>query len=88
MVAPHCHLRHHVFTMITIYVDADARPVKDEVYVVATRYGVPVMLVANASMHVPDVSDHLLRAVSLAHDGLLLGWEYLFALEPTVSRLL
>ena len=42
MVAPHCHLRHHVFTMITIHVDADARPVKDEVYVVSTRYGVPV----------------------------------------------
>lgn len=36
-----------------IYVDADACPVKDEVYVVATRYGVPVALVANASMHVP-----------------------------------
>ena len=36
-----------------IYVDADACPVKDEVYVVATRYGVPVTLVANASMHVP-----------------------------------
>ena len=40
--------------MLTIYVDADACPVKDEVYVVATRYGVPVALVANAPMHVPD----------------------------------
>lgn len=39
--------------MPTIYVDADACPVKDEVYVVATRYGVPVVLVANAPMHVP-----------------------------------
>ena len=39
--------------MLTIYVDADACPVKDEVYVVATRYGVPVALVANAPMHVP-----------------------------------
>ena len=37
----------------TIYVDADACPVKDEVYVVATRYGVPVALVANAPMYVP-----------------------------------
>jgi uncharacterized protein YaiI (UPF0178 family) len=27
--------------------------VKDEVYVVATRYGLPVALVANAAMHVP-----------------------------------
>jgi uncharacterized protein YaiI (UPF0178 family) len=39
--------------VLTIYVDADACPVKDEVYVVATRYGVPVALVANAPMHVP-----------------------------------
>ena len=38
----------------TIYVDADACPVKDEVYVVATRYGVPVALVANAAMYVPS----------------------------------
>jgi len=37
----------------TIYVDADACPVKDEVYVVATRYGVAVLLVANSPMHVP-----------------------------------
>jgi uncharacterized protein YaiI (UPF0178 family) len=40
--------------VITIYVDADACPVKDEVYVVATRYGVPVALVANAPMQVPN----------------------------------
>jgi uncharacterized protein YaiI (UPF0178 family) len=36
-----------------VFVDADACPVKDEVYVVATRYGVPVALVANQRMHVP-----------------------------------
>ncbi len=40
--------------MTQILVDADACPVKDEVYVVATRYGVPVTLVANAHQHVPD----------------------------------
>ncbi len=39
--------------VLKVYVDADACPVKDEVYVVATRYGVPVALVANAPMHVP-----------------------------------
>lgn len=39
--------------MLTIYVDADACPVKDEIYVVSTRYGVPVALVANAPMHAP-----------------------------------
>jgi hypothetical protein len=40
--------------LIEIFVDADACPVKDEVYVVATRYGVPVTLVTNAPMFVPD----------------------------------
>jgi hypothetical protein len=38
---------------VYLFVDADACPVKDEVYVVATRYGVPVVLVANQRMHVP-----------------------------------
>jgi hypothetical protein len=38
---------------IAIFVDGDACPVKDEVYVVATRYGLAVALVANAPIHVP-----------------------------------
>jgi uncharacterized protein YaiI (UPF0178 family) len=37
-----------------ILVDADACPVKDEVYVVSTRYGLPVDLVANQRMAVPE----------------------------------
>jgi uncharacterized protein len=37
-----------------IFVDADACPVKQEVYRVATRYGLDVTLVANAPMRVPD----------------------------------
>ena len=40
--------------MIEIFIDGDACPVKDETYVVATRYGIRVALVANARMHVPD----------------------------------
>src|SRR5579863_5903329 len=36
-----------------IYVDADACPVKDEVYKVATRYGVHVVAAANSTMWVP-----------------------------------
>jgi uncharacterized protein YaiI (UPF0178 family) len=36
-----------------VLVDADACPVKDEVYSVAARYGVPVTLVANSPLHVP-----------------------------------
>jgi len=40
--------------MIEIFVDGDGCPVKDEVYVVATRYGIRVALVANSRIHVPD----------------------------------
>ena len=34
--------------------DGDGCPVKDETYVVATRYGVPVALVANSRIFVPE----------------------------------
>jgi hypothetical protein len=37
-----------------IYVDADACPVKEEVYRVAGRYAIPVVLVANSRMRVPE----------------------------------
>ena len=39
--------------MLTIHVDADACPVKDEVYRVARRYQMPVKVVANAPLRVP-----------------------------------
>src|SRR5437867_3336801 len=39
--------------MLTIYVDADACPVKAEVYRVARRYEMPVKVVANAPLRVP-----------------------------------
>ncbi len=39
--------------MLHIYVDADACPVKDEVYKVAQRYGLKVTLVANSYMRIP-----------------------------------
>ncbi len=38
---------------IRIFVDADACPVKDEVFRVATRCGLNVLLVANAPLRVP-----------------------------------
>ena len=40
--------------MLDIYIDADGCPVKNEVYRVAARYGLRVILVANARMRVPD----------------------------------
>ncbi len=39
--------------MLHIYIDADACPVKDEVYRVAARYGLQVTLVANSWMRTP-----------------------------------
>lgn len=40
--------------MLHIYIDADACPVKDEVYKVAQRYGIKVTLVANNFMRIPS----------------------------------
>ena len=40
--------------LVRILVDADACPVKDEVYKVAWRRGVPVTVVSNAHLRVPD----------------------------------
>jgi hypothetical protein len=39
--------------VLTIYIDADACPVKDEVYRVARRYALRVAVVANAPLRVP-----------------------------------
>lgn len=39
--------------MIAVYVDADACPVKEEVYRVARRHGLHVFVVANAVLQIP-----------------------------------
>lgn len=41
-------------TDVTILVDADACPVKDEVYKVALRHDISVVIVANSYMRLPD----------------------------------
>ncbi len=46
---------------VTIYIDGDACPVKEEVYRVARRHGVKVFVVANAIMRVP--SEELIELV-------------------------
>ena len=53
--------------MIRIYIDADACPVKEETYKVAKRYGLEVIVVANAWMRTPLNSSIGLRVVK---DGL------------------
>jgi uncharacterized protein len=40
--------------MTTLFVDADACPVKDEVYKVGLRYGLKIYVVANAFIQIPD----------------------------------
>ena len=55
--------------MLHIYVDADACPVKQEVYRVARRYGLAVTLVANARMRVPDEPWIALQVVQEGFDA-------------------
>ena len=40
--------------LLRVFVDADACPVKDEVYKVAWRHEVPVSVVSNSAFRVPD----------------------------------
>src|SRR5688572_12569261 len=48
---------------ITIYVDADACPVKQEIYKVAERHGLPVIVVANSYINVPRIPSIKLHMV-------------------------
>ena len=52
---------------LQIYIDADACPVKDEVYKVAARYGVPVAVVANSYLRVPR--DSLIEQIVVNMDA-------------------
>jgi uncharacterized protein YaiI (UPF0178 family) len=55
--------------MLHIYVDADACPVKQEVYRVAKRYQLDVTLVANAWMRTPDDESIRLEVVEDSFDA-------------------
>jgi len=54
--------------LLHIYVDADACPVKQEIYRVAKRCGLDVTLVANSWMRVPDESWLQLEVVGEGFD--------------------
>ena len=58
--------------MLTIYVDADACPVKEEVYRVARRYAMGVIFVANATLRVP--ADGLVQMVVRSGFGAADDW--------------
>lgn len=49
-----------------ILVDADACPVKDDIYRVAVRHGVPVVIVSNSGMRLPG---HPLITQTVVNDG-------------------
>jgi len=51
---------------LQILVDADACPVKDETYKVALRHDVPVVIVANAYIRIPE---HRLLSRQIVSDG-------------------
>lgn len=55
--------------MIRILIDADACPVKDEVYKVAARYKVPVMVVSNSPIRIPQSTLVSRKIVSDAFDA-------------------
>lgn len=55
--------------MPIIYVDADACPVKNEIFKVATRYGLPVKLVTNTPMWKPEAGDVEVVVVSDGFDA-------------------
>jgi uncharacterized protein YaiI (UPF0178 family) len=58
--------------VLTIYIDADACPVKDEVYRVARRYAVRVVVVANMPLRVPG--DALVELVQCPGFGEVDDW--------------
>ena len=55
--------------MTAIYVDADACPVKAEIYRVAERYGLKVFVVSNSYLNVPRDPRHELVVVSDGFDA-------------------
>lgn len=55
--------------MVQVFVDADACPVKAEIYRVARRCGLTVTLVANSPMRIPDEDWVVLQVVKSGFDA-------------------
>jgi len=60
-------------TPIQIFIDADACPVKDEIYKVAARYGLKTFVVSNSFMQVP-VSPKIERVIVDAGPDIADDW--------------
>jgi uncharacterized protein YaiI (UPF0178 family) len=52
------------YSLLHIFIDADACPVKNEVYKVASRYNLDVTLVSNSWMRVPKMEGIVLKVVN------------------------
>lgn len=55
--------------MLELYIDADACPVKQEIYRVAKRYGLNVCVVSNSPMRTPDQAGVRVMVVSGQFDA-------------------
>ena len=53
-------------TDVQIFIDGDACPVKDEIYRVTVRHGVPAVLVSNSYIRIPE---HALISRQIVTDG-------------------
>lgn len=58
---------------ITVYIDADACPVKDETYKVAARYGLKTVVVSNSFIQIPK-SDLISRMIVDAGPDIADDW--------------
>ncbi|MEP2988128.1 MAG: YaiI/YqxD family protein [Parasphingorhabdus sp.] len=67
---------------IQIYVDADACPVKDEIYRVAYRHEVPVVIVSNSHFRIPE---HLLISRVVVSDAFDAADDYIAERADSVS---
>lgn len=56
-------------TLLTVFIDADACPVKQEVYRVADRYHLEVILVANTWMRIPNETWITIKVVKEGFDA-------------------
>ena len=64
-----CVRSRHEVRALHIYVDADACPVKNEIYRVAERYDLPVTLVSGSSMWIPSAPNFSLEVVDQGFDA-------------------
>ncbi len=71
--------------MTDIYVDADACPVRDEVYRVAERCGLKVLVVSNGSRPILPSRDPNVRMIVVDDQGKVQTFADVYKLDPVVG---